>query len=142
LAISIEMLGVFGWTGSSVTWGSTAKLSAVSPTEPLKLTLSSSGGGTTDDGVVPFVYTLLVPAETFPVMIGELDKVVPASSHRFKQTTKGEWLLSGAAAETVVISFAEDIHTLKTVSCVLSAAGTGALDCVGGAAGAGGCKCV
>lgn len=63
-------------------------------------------------------------------MIGEMEKVVPASSHRFKQTAAGEWALSGAASETVVISFAEDTQ-LHTVSCVLSAAGTGKLSCTG-----------
>ena len=64
-------------------------------------------------------------------MMGEMDKVVPASSHRFTQTAVGEWTLSGAASETVIISFTEmqDMHELKTVSCVLSAHGTGKLSC-------------
>jgi hypothetical protein len=64
-------------------------------------------------------------------MVGEMDKVVPASSHRFTSTAAGEWALSGTAAETVVISFTTDMHELKTVSCALDAAGTGKLSCHG-----------
>jgi hypothetical protein len=87
--------------------------------------------------VTVFVCACSVPVKDFPVMMGEMDKVVPASSHRFTQTAAGEWTLSGAAFETVVISFAEDKHTLKTVSCVLGAAGTGKLSCAGET-----CKCI
>ena len=71
------------------------------------------------------------------LMIGEMDKVVPASSHRFTQTSATDWTLSGAApAETVVITYTtEDMATLKTVSCVLSDAGADKLACKGSASG-------
>ena len=66
-----------------------------------------------------------------PALLGELDKVVPTSSHRFTHISAGEWMLSGAPAETVAISFTENMHDVKTVSCVLNAAGAGTLKCAG-----------
>ncbi len=38
-------------------------------------------------------------------MLGEMDKVVPASTHRFREVQAGEWALSGAPNESVIISF-------------------------------------
>lgn len=102
----------------SVTWGSAGSVQMVTPTAPLKLiptvvsSTDSTKGVTTlsprDEGVVPFSYVLLAPIaeEQKVVMLGEMDKVVPASTHRFREVQAGEWLLSGAPTETVAVSFA------------------------------------
>ena len=101
-----------------VTWGSSASVQTITPTAPLKLVPSAVTAGATtniggakttrDDGVVPFSYVLLAPIadEQRVVMLGEMDKVVPASTHRFHENQAGEWTLTGAPAETVIVSFA------------------------------------
>lgn len=90
----------------SVTWGSSAAVQTVTPTVPLKLAPAVVATGTTA-GVVAFSYWLLAPIapDQKVVLLGEMDKVVPVSTQRFHEVQAGEWSLSGAPAETVVVSF-------------------------------------
>ncbi len=117
LAVTIAETPQSSTETGSVTWGSAAAVQFVTPTTPLKLVVPTALGATNasvgtmnlrDKGVVPFSYVLLAPiaATQEVVMLGELDKVVPASTHRFHELQPGEWALSGAPTETVDVSFA------------------------------------
>lgn len=117
LAIAIAETPKPSTETGSVTWGSAAAVQTVTPTAPLKLAPTIFATRTTasvvakrlrDQGVVAFSYWLLAPIapDQQVVLLGELEKVVPVSTQRFHEVQAGEWTLSGAPAETVVVSFA------------------------------------